>query len=293
MTAGQSIGPEGPFSMRNVHFAVAECDMRAWHPAGTHVSHFYNALSVRFPEGEKFFINSVRHYRDDIRDPALQRDIEAFIGQEAMHRREHRKYNEALQASGYDAAGMETRLQRQIQRLKAPPLFQLCVTCACEHFTAIMSHAMLSDDRSFEGADPEMASLWRWHALEETEHKAVAYDVYQAVCTNAFAGYLLRSVVMLLTTMSFWFHALTNMVHMVRRDKAMTDWGGWLALWRYLLGRPGIARRMLIPYLAYFKPGFHPWSDGSSLDEFDRWKQAADLRLQEQQASPTVSQAAA
>ena len=36
----------------------------------------------------------------------------------------------------------------------------------------------------FHSADPAMAKLWRWHALEETEHKAVAFDVFQQVSGN-------------------------------------------------------------------------------------------------------------
>lgn len=285
MNATAPIVREHPFSMRNVHFDVTHSNVRAWHPEGLHVSHFFNALSVRFPEGEKFFINSVRHYRDQIRDPALLADIEAFIGQEAMHSREHRAYNALLQRSGYPVDDMERELKQQIQRLKMPPLFQLSVTCAAEHFTAIMSAASLAHDGVLDGAEPEMAALWRWHALEETEHKAVAYDVFMAMRKGPVSGYLLRCTMMLLTTLSFWFNAIRNLFRMLAQDHALTDWKGWGRLLRFLFAKPGLVRRMTLPYLQYFKPGFHPWKDGTRQDEFARWQQAADARLAEQQAA--------
>jgi predicted metal-dependent hydrolase len=270
------------FAMRNVHFDVADCDVRGWHPAGLHVCHFFNALSVRFPEGEKFFINSVRHYRDQIHDPALLADIEAFIGQEAMHGREHRGFNAALERAGYGADQMEQELKTQIKRLKMPPLFQLSVTCAAEHFTAIMSSAVLADDRILQGVEPEMAAMWRWHALEETEHKAVAYDVFMAMRKGPVSGYCLRCTMMLLTSLSFWFNALRNLVRMVRQDGALGDMRGWRKLGRFLFVSPGLMGKMLLPYLAYFKPGFHPWQAREPAG-VERVRQAANDRLAAQQ----------
>lgn len=271
------------FSMRNVHFDVADCDVRAWHPAGLHVTHFFNALSVRFPEGEKFFINSVRHYRDQIGNPALLADIEAFIGQEAMHGREHRTFNAALQRAGYESERMEMELKAQIKRLRMPPLFQLSVTCAAEHFTAIMSSALLEDDAIMEGVTPEMAAMWRWHALEETEHKAVAYDVFMAMRKGPVSGYFLRCGMMLVTSISFWANALRNLISMVGKDKALKEMGGWRNLGRFLFVTPNLAGRMFLPYLAYFKPGFHPWQ-GKEPERLEMFRKAANDRLAAQQA---------
>ncbi len=49
---------------------------------------------------------------------------------------------------------------------------------ALEHFTAILAHQLLADPRHLEGAEKETADLWRWHAVEEIEHKGVAYDTW-------------------------------------------------------------------------------------------------------------------
>ena len=166
---------------RDLRFDFADRDLRTWHPDGLHVAHFFNALSIFFPEGEKFFIDSVRHYRDRIRSPRLQREVKGFVGQEAMHSREHRRYNEALgrgrPADRSARGGGEAPPRAGAQTGRRPPN-ALAATIALEHFTAIMADVLLSDDRLLAGADPRLAEVWRWHAIEETEHKAVAYDVY-------------------------------------------------------------------------------------------------------------------
>jgi len=282
------------FSMRNVQFDVANCNPAAWHPAGLHVTHFFNALSVRFPEGEKFFINSVRHYRERITDPALLADIEAFIGQEAMHGRAHRGLNGALERAGYGADKMEQELKAQIKRMKMPPLFQLSVTCAAEHFTAIMSAVVLDTPEILDGVDAELAAMWRWHALEETEHKAVAYDVFMSMRKGPVSGYLLRCTMMVLTSLSFWLNALRNLVRMVHRDGGLGDLRGWGRLARFLFTSPGLFSKMFRPYMAYFKPGFHPWQ-GPQPAAFEAVRRDADLRTASQQAGayPAPTQKAA
>ena len=64
-------------------------------------SHVVAALSAVFPDGEDFFVRSVRHFRDQITDPALRRQVAGFIGQEATHGREHRAFNDRLHELGY------------------------------------------------------------------------------------------------------------------------------------------------------------------------------------------------
>ncbi len=245
---------------RDRRYAIHPEDLRTWHPAGPHVAHFFNAMSIFFPEGEKMFIEAVRHYRDRIEDPALARDVQAFVGQEAMHSREHRRYNEALAEAGLPVEALEGWLKGFLERVKerTSPLEQLAVTIALEHFTAILAGGLLEEDGL---GDAEIAEVWRWHAIEETEHKAVAYDVFETVTERPFLAYLLRSGVMLSTTVIFW--ALVFRFHwvLVRADGMAGDWRGWLGLGRYLWLRPGVLRRLFLPWARYFAPSFHPWQD--------------------------------
>lgn len=253
--------PAAAIERRDIAFGLEGVDLRQWHARGLHASQFFNALSLFFPEGEKFFIDSLRHYRDRIDDPKLLEDIRGFIGQEAMHGREHRVYNAKLAAAGYDAALLESRAVALLEfaRKNLKPVHRLAATIALEHFTAILADVVLRDERVLEGADPAMAELWRWHALEETEHKAVAYDVYTKVTGGSLRGYLLRSTVMLTTTARFLSQTARTHYHLIRQDGRQRDLRGWLALADVLWGRPGVLRQIALPWLDYFRPGFHPW----------------------------------
>jgi uncharacterized protein len=209
---------------RDVRFDFGARDMGAWHPEGRHVTHFFNALSTFFPEGEVFFIDSVLHYRDQIAAPKLAVDVKGFTGQEGMHSREHRRYNRALAASGLPVQRLEERLKGFLDflRRRLTPEEMLAVTIALEHYTAIMANTPLSDPRVLEGADPALAAIWRWHAIEETEHKAVAYDVYSAVMGTGMRAYLTRVYTMIGATLIFWSLVFRYHFALVRADGVAT-----------------------------------------------------------------------
>src|SRR5688500_5797906 len=148
-------------------------------------SHIAAMLSAVFPEGEDFFVRSVRNYRDKITDPELKEQVKGFIGQEALHGREHRAFNERLQELGYPTRFVDRRVKHGLALLDkvAPKRTQLAVTAALEHYTATLAEVLLRQDAARnEFTTPEIRTLFSWHALEETEHKSVAFDVFQEVC---------------------------------------------------------------------------------------------------------------
>ncbi|WP_281784597.1 metal-dependent hydrolase [Sinimarinibacterium flocculans] len=246
---------------RNLHFRLRPHDLGHWHAQGPYVTHFINAMSLFFPEGERYFIHSVRHYRDRIADPALQTAVTAFIGQEAMHGREHEDYNRLLAQAGLPAKELEAHAARFLDLLKArlPAAAQLSVTIAQEHFTAIMAQLVLTDPRLTAGADKRLAALWRWHALEEIEHKAVAFDVYRTVMGRGAAAYVLRSGSMLLTTVGFLGLVLFYQQQLLKADPQVRGAQGFGRFLDFLFRTPGLLPRLALPWLAYFRPGFHPW----------------------------------
>ena len=146
--------------------------------------HVIMALSSVFPDGEDYFVRSVRHYRDRITDPALKRQVSGFIGQEAVHGREHRVFNDRLAELGYPTKKYErfTKAGLRFRERILPPISNLAATAALEHFTATLAELVLTNEeiRDLMGADA-VRDLFVWHALEESEHKAVAFDVYKAV----------------------------------------------------------------------------------------------------------------
>lgn len=231
---------------------------------------FLNALSLLFPEGEKFFVDSVKKQRGKIDDPALLADINAFIGQEAMHGKEHRAFNDLMVEHGYDEAPIiDARLRKFLGGVKKtlPPLSQLAATTALEHFTAMLAEQLLADERMRNDVHESVRPLWLWHALEESEHKAVAFDVY----TAAGGGYARRVLIMLLTTAVFFtVQALVHARLMATRKVLWKPWRwarGATRLWIY----PGYLTRLVPAYLAYFKPGFHP-NDRDTNELLRKWE---------------------
>ena len=228
-----------------------------WYAGDPFLSLFWDSLSLLFPEGERFFVESVKHYRDRIDDPDLRANVVAFAGQEAMHGKGHRAFNDMLRAQGLLIATPledDLRVLLKTVRRRLPPKAQLAVTCALEHFTAILAEQLLSIASHRDAIDPSIRRLWLWHALEESEHKAVAYDVYRAVGGR----YPLRVAVMLLTTVVFVAEVLNVHIRFLAAKKRLFDVRGWTKGLAYAVGSPGLLRRLIPAYLDYFRPSFHP-----------------------------------
>ena len=246
---------------RDLRFKLKPSSVSNWHEQGPFVTHFINAMSLSFPEGERYFIHTVRHYRDRVTDPELQKAVTAFIGQEAMHGREHEDYNRLLAQAGLPAKELEAHATRFFNMLKMrlPATAQLAVTIAQEHFTAIVGELVLTDPRMIAGADSRLSALWRWHALEETEHKAVAFDVYETAMGRGLKAYALRTSSMVLTTAGFMALVLYYQQQLLKADKQARGWQGLGGFVNFMFRSPALLPRLALPWLAYFRPGFHPW----------------------------------
>ena len=248
---------------RDLKLNLPEEQIKTWHSNNPHITHFFNALSLLFPAGERFFIDSVRNYRDEITDPDLKAAVTAFIGQEAMHSREHIEYNAAMQRAGLPADELDQFTVSLLGFMKKifPKSTHLAGTIALEHFTAILGNMVLVDKPIMDGAQPAYKQLWMWHAMEETEHKAVAYDLWKAVMKPTLGNYLHRSAVMLLATSIFWPVVAYFYVRMVAADpesrKVMLR--GMPALLKLMFGGKGRFWRLIPEFFEYFRPGFHPW----------------------------------
>lgn len=217
---------------------------------------FWGAFSSLFPKGESFFVESVRHYRNQITDPLLKAQISGFIGQEAMHSKEHTALNAWFQSFGYPMDKLDRDIGYLLGFLQKTmsPKRQLAVTVCLEHYTAIIAEYCLKADHMHRMVDPNLLQIWLWHALEENEHKTVAYDVYEQVG----GGYALRSFTMLTTTATLafiflWFHARL-LAHDGRLFSLRKNWPGIKHFW----GRGGMIPSIVPQLLDFFKPGFHP-----------------------------------
>jgi len=120
---------------------------------------FYNCLSLTFPRGEAFFIESVKEFRDHT-PQKLQQDIRAFIQQEVIHTREHLALNRRVEENGYDTSRIEQRIIESLSMTKdRPKITNLAATMILEHFTAIMAQQFLANPRHWKDSDEETADL--------------------------------------------------------------------------------------------------------------------------------------
>lgn len=245
---------------RNEHFHFETTDDLDWHSNSAAKSIIFNALSIMFPSGEKFFMDSVKNVRDEIDDEVLLKQIKGFVAQEAIHTREHICYNKQLDAQGYRASELHSKLTNRLNWLRnhTGPYRQLAVTCALEHFTAMFADLLLKDEQFLSGASLEYRKVWMWHALEEAEHKGVAYDVLQVVTKGN--GYLLRVRTMMITTIVFNLFIYRHIVAMLKDRGLSRSPKAWMQVFSFLFGKPGFFRRIFPSWIAYFKPGYHPWN---------------------------------
>ncbi|NUG01184.1 metal-dependent hydrolase [Acinetobacter oleivorans] len=151
------------------------------------VTSLFVVLSAMFPPGEMFFIESIRNVRNQIKDEKLLEDIRAFIAQEAFHSREHKTLNNHLIHSNYpEVIEIEAKTKARLDKLrKLSTVEQVAATVVMEHYTATLARLLLTDQLIKRKTTQESRNLWEWHALEELEHKSVAFDVLNAIGGNS------------------------------------------------------------------------------------------------------------
>lgn len=214
----------------------------------------FNALSMTFPVGEQFFIDSLRRVADRVSDPALAADVRAFIGQESIHRKQHGDFNQALAMQGL--VNLVERLiawrARRGQHLGA--LHHLAITAAYEHFTAVLGEGLLTHPHWLDGAEPHCRTLWLWHALEELEHQSVALTVYRSLGGGEAMRLLWYGYASLWFAVEMPLQVLLNLW----RDSSLWRWRTWRSAGRFLLGRDGVLAALAQRWPDYLRRGYAP-----------------------------------
>ena len=259
---------------RGLDFQLDDPDIpRHWLGADPFRTRFFDALSVIFPAGERFFIESVRRCAGA--GAGSIPDIGEFIDQEAQHSRVHARFNDRLRAQGVEVDHMDRREREKMATLLArlPPQFTLAATAGVEHLTAAMSRSFLAQPSLFREADPRVRAMFFWHAIEELEHRAVAFTLIGACGVR---GWLLRSGAFLLGMLDITITVWRIVAEMLAVDgyrgpaRLMIMARG--ALWLY--GPRGVITVMLPDLLRYLRPGFHPEEPGTEAPEADHWREA-------------------
>lgn len=265
-----SLKRNGGIKVRRMDFEFPDDIPEFWFDNDPFMTAFMTSLSVSFPAGERYFIDSVRHFESQIKNPVLKAQIRGFIGQEANHTKEHIAFNQFMDRKGYPASGMEKFVRDRIAWIqkKSTPEENLARTVALEHLTAIMAGAFIDNPEIFEKMDPRIANIWAWHAVEEVEHRSVAFDVFKTAVNDE----ALRVRTMANVTLLF---SLVNIVRTLillntsgNLFNAKSWWKGLNVMW----GRPGIFRKIIPAYFSYYKSAFHP-------DQHDQFAQVEAAKL--------------
>lgn len=277
---------------RDRRFCREDKPGRWWLRGDPLATSWHNALSVAFPKGEALFIEMVRAHRGGASEK-LAAEIQAFIRQEANHTREHLVFNRAARDAGYDLSGIERRIDQRLAEIRErPPIVNLAASTMLEHLTALLARETLANPHYLGDCEGEPADLWRWHAVEEIEHKAVAYDTWLHATRNwsRWRRWSVKTYAGLVASRNFMFGRYTDTVELLEQDGLTGIKWKWRVV-TYLLGKPGVLRRTWRHWISYFLPGFHPWQqdDRALIARYDSEFPDA-LLVQEEEVLPLLEE---
>ena len=259
-----------PVVRSNLDFKLSKIP-RYWFGGDPFLTRMFDALSLTFPDGERYFIQSVRLFRDQIKDPDLQKRVADFIRQEAQHGIAHDKMNNLMREQGMPVDQFIQRLNYMMNYdLKnRSPEYNIAVTAAAEHLTALMAETFYGQKDTLRNAHPFVRAMFAWHAIEEMEHRDVAFDVMKDV---AKTPEWLRQYTLLITTLLMFGFTIYRANVMLKHD-------GFSLLQRlqmnirglpWFFGKKGTLTRMGKQYRDWFKKDFHP-SQHPVIAQYDVW----------------------
>lgn len=238
------------------------------------------SLSTVFPEGERQFVYSVRAFQDKVVNSKQKKEVRAFIGQEAHHGNSHAQLNELIEEKwGYPISKFVDHQIKinDVMNVRLSDKEQLACTTAMEHFTALLADQILKDKSLLNNLHPELQDLFTWHAIEELEHKAVAFDLLKQVDGNQAR----RKITMVIVTILFFVHMISLQAIMLRRDHHMPNLKEIWQASKFLFGKKGVIRKAIPGYISYFKDDFHPWAYNNShlIRQWERYYPGIERRL--------------
>lgn len=238
------------------------------------ISNFLNSLSIALPIGEAMFIESIKNFENKITNKYLLNNVKQFYGQESSHTFEHKVYNEMLKKHGYDVeklirtrVSIEERSKRLVKQFGFIRRRMLAVTLASEYCISLLANQLLITREVLDGIEINYANLWLWHAVEEIEHKSVAYDVYLSVG----GCYSERVAVLIAVTVIYAFMTIRNYLCFLKKDKLLLNLKAWAFLLKVSFFKPGFFRQVIPKYFKFFRMDFHPW-DENNLYLIEKWK---------------------
>jgi len=253
--------------VRNRRFSREPVRSKWWLGNDPVATAWHTALSVAFPKGEAFFIDTIRAHRAGA--PAkLDAEIRAFISQEANHTREHIAFNRMASEGGYNLAKIDARIDARIELINCrKPIENLAATVMLEHLTALLARQTLTNPDYMGDRAGDKGDLWRWHAIEEIAHKGVAFDTWLHATRDwsRWRRWRVKTAMGLIASTNFMLGRMRETFELLAQDGLTGLRWKWRVL-AYLAWRPGVLRHTFADWLRFFLPGFHPWKE----DDEDR-----------------------
>jgi predicted metal-dependent hydrolase len=245
-----------PITVRRMDFEFGTDIPELWADGNPMLTALMAGLSASFPPGERYFIESVRHYADQVTDPGLKERIRGFIGQEANHTKEHLAFNAFLDGRGLPILAMQRLVERTLKTIEKSnsPAANLARTVALEHLTAFLASAFLENPELLDRVHPTVAAFWAWHAIEEIEHRSVAFDVYKELVDDEW----LRIRTMAITTFVFSLVTAIRTLVIMRSTGNLFNVRSMVDGIATMFGREGMFRHAMPLYRAYYRRDFHP-----------------------------------
>lgn len=260
-----------PIEPRKVRFDYAEMSKACFFTNNIVSSAFFVGLSATFPEGEAEFIRSVNLFKDQITDPKLLEEVEQFTAQEAHHSLQHKRINKKFSDAGYPIEDIESNIKKELKSRATDWAAErrLRQTVSAEHFVATMAHWLLRNPEALDPTPKVFKNLMLWHAIEEVEHKSVAFDVYKEAVGD-----------MKKLRRHYWYFALVDFPlstwmitrHLLKQGGFKVTWRNRIDFLKLLFGKKGIFRSEFSVYAQFVKKDFHPWQHDNS-DLINKWKQ--------------------
>lgn len=259
-----------PVVRSNLDFHL-ENMQKDWFENDPFKTRFFDAISILFPDGERYFIESVRRFRSEIKDPKLQQAVADFIRQEAQHGIAHSKMNLVLESKGVPALYIAKQGKDIFDWMteKLSPRLNLTLTAAFEHMTALMAESFFAEKQTFADADPYVRALLAWHSIEEMEHRDVAYDVMSKV---GDVPEWMRKIALPMAIVHMMGFSLFRTHYLLRhegysRTECMKMFVQGVPK---LFGTQGTLGKNRKQLFAWFKKGFHP-SQHTVIAQYDVW----------------------
>jgi predicted metal-dependent hydrolase len=254
-----------------------------WNGGDAFRSAFFNALSMSFPIGEQYFMDSVRAGLKQLQPEDQQRlaeEVQGFVGQEATHRRIHGLFNGHMEKLGFVNQLEGRAAKRSARNAHLDVRIHVAATAATEHFTAVFADWMLRHPEALEGTEQRIKNLWMWHAAEESEHRSTAFDMYKAL--NGNERWRIR--VFDYVTVTFLADVTRQTLRNIWHDGSLLRWSTWRSAYHLLMSKDGMFRSNYGLWKAYKAPDFHPDQQDATLganwlrDNSDQYNLVGQIR---------------